>query len=293
MTKHEAPAGNYRIIKGSIGQSIQLPQNACRLNCSDLLHSDNVSDMASLDFFGGPGYHFVTDILDPNGDLQGQPACCINPSGNPHSIGGLAQNDIDPNIWIEVDSFAKSFYASIMADLGQVSTDNILANGALLESFTSNITNMTNNGTSVETFWLKAGPARQSYNEIKDITGPLQINPSVIYAQYFCQVPVLKSGGSLFLAILVADLVFLQALWKILNWITLAWLEYSDPCANVCGGCSKPDRELELLPMNTEAATNDMPVPEGRPPLLDRKTKHNPVESPQQHLLSPIADIDS
>ena len=43
------------------------------------------------------------------------------------------------------------------------------------------------------------------------------VNPAVIATQYFCQIPRLKSTGSLLIAIIVADLVFLQVLWKVLN----------------------------------------------------------------------------
>ena len=249
--------------------------------------------MASLDFFSDPGYHFMTNGLDSNGDVHGQPYCCINPAGHNFSgaIGSLAQHDMEPNIWIEADSFAKSFYSSIMADLGQISTENILANDSLLEFFTAFIKNMTNSDT-VETPWLKAGPARQSYDEIKNVTGPLQIKNSVIYAQYFCEVPVLKSGGSLFIAILIADLVFLQALWKILNWATVAWLEHSDPYANLCEGCSKLDRGLELSTRNTVKATNDLLVPNERPPLLDINTRHASFESEQRLILSPREVMD-
>lgn len=125
-----------------------------------------------------------------------------------------------------------------MADLGQASNDSILQNGTLLQHFTSNITSLKS-ADGVETLWLQAGPARQSCDEMKSTTGLLNVTgssnvSSVIYAQYFCQDPHLKPRGSLFIAILVADLVFLQTLWKILNWATISWLERSDPHANFC-----------------------------------------------------------
>ena len=53
------------------------------------------------------------------------------------------------------------------------------------------------------------GPARDSYEALKDQTGPLQ---AVVFTKYLCQVPRRKSTGTLLLSILVADLVFMQAL---------------------------------------------------------------------------------
>jgi hypothetical protein len=61
------------------------------------------------------------------------------------------------------------------------------------------------------------------------MTGDLVINKSVIASQYLCQLPKLKSNGSLFIAVLVADLVMLQALWIVVNWTTVTWLEHKSP----------------------------------------------------------------
>jgi hypothetical protein len=39
----------------------------------------------------------------------------------------------------------------------------------------------------------------------------------------------LKSNGSLFIAVLVADLVMLQALWVVVNWTMATWLDHKNP----------------------------------------------------------------
>ena len=65
------------------------------------------------------------------------------------------------------------------------------------------------------------------------------VTPSTIAAQYLCQVPQLKSATSLIISILVADLVFLQALWKIFNLAVSFWLERKQPEAKYCLGCEK------------------------------------------------------
>ena len=51
----------------------------------------------------------------------------------------------------------------------------------------------------------------------------LGMTPSVISTNSIYQLPQLKSGGNLFLAVLVADLVFLQAPWKIFS-LAIDWL---------------------------------------------------------------------
>ena len=101
------------------------------------------------------------------------------------------------------------------------------------------------------------GPAHDSYEALKDHTGPLNTSTAVISTKYLCQVPKRKSTGTLLLSILVADLVFMQALWKMFELCTVAWLAHKDPkgrkrssvrvdeaqrlmlvvIANYCSGC--------------------------------------------------------
>ena len=63
--------------------------------------------------------------------------------------------------------------------------------------------------------------------------------PAVIATQYYCQVPQLKSTGSLLVAVLVADLVFLQVLWKVLNLAVTFSMKRRRRDANYCDGCAK------------------------------------------------------
>jgi hypothetical protein len=160
-------------------------------------------------------------------------ACCIHPGSYvARTIAALAQTKAHPDIWIELDSFAKSFYASILADLGQNSESNMLLNTDSLEYFTSNLTgNITGENRWVNDVWKATQPANGSYSELRaqNMTGDLVINKSVIASQYLCQLPKLKSNGSLFIAVLVADLVMLQALWIVVNWTMVTWLEHKSP----------------------------------------------------------------
>lgn len=133
----------------------------------------------------------------------------------------------------------------------------------------------------------------QSYNELKDVTGPLTITPSTIYAEYLCQVPQRKPMGPLIVAIVVADLVFLQALWNILTWITTAWTERNYREAKFCEGClaamARGTYELSLT-APTDAAQGSSHVLSGTsisPALGSRRGRHRSSESEQPLVLSP------
>ncbi len=240
-----------------------------------------------MDFFT-PEYDFITQQVFDDGTL-GAPECCMNPGSAKlgSTLSEYVKNEAYPYIWVQADTFAKSFYSTVLADLGQNSTETFVSNGNLLQQNT-NFRNM-GNYTDVETTWLKAGPARKSYNDLKDSTGSLSIKPSTIYAQYFCQIPELKSGGSLFIAVLVADLVFLQALWKILTWSTTMWLEHSNEKANYCEGCLRSMGHTHEL-SKRGATSQYLPVRESRPSLIKRKPVAYSSESIQPLVMSPKSD---
>ncbi|KAF9770748.1 hypothetical protein IL306_011647 [Fusarium sp. DS 682] len=151
-------------------------------------------------------------------------ACCPKlPS--PLSAKILNESDTYPNIWLKADALAKATYSTILVDLGQtVSKNNILTDSKLLTRFTSNFSTarMAN---------LKSGPATDSYEALKKMTGPLGVTPSVIATTYICQVPRLKAAGNLIVAIIVADIVLLQAVWQLYKLATEAYLSKkgSDP----------------------------------------------------------------
>jgi hypothetical protein len=129
-----------------------------------------------------------------------------------------------------------------MADLGQNSSVNMVTDSAALEYFSTNLTDtVEGQNTYGMAAWHATNPAMQSYSEVKDITGLLSITPSVISQQYLCQVPKLKSRGPLFVAVLLADLVFLQELWKIVTLIMDWRLGRSDCQAIFCESCAARD----------------------------------------------------
>ncbi|KAF4812544.1 hypothetical protein CGCSCA5_v009119 [Colletotrichum siamense] len=76
----------------------------------------------------------------------------------------------------------------------------------------------------------------ESYSTIQPLMGPLSCDKATIAAQYLCSVPKQKSVGVMLLAIIIADLVFLQAAWKLLQ--CFADLKMANrPQINFCIGC--------------------------------------------------------
>lgn len=163
--------------------------------------SKNVSDIINLEFFNPPNYHFVTQGFNTSSQAIRVPSCCINPNWAPgasvaelHSLSVQSIRDGDlgdrlPSIWIQVDSFAKVFLSTILADLGQQDSVTALNSPHTLHYFSKNITRMAGPGYlfgvgreplngSVENWnpLLLAGPARVPYNETSG--GNLTITPS-------------------------------------------------------------------------------------------------------------------
>lgn len=65
------------------------------------------------------------------------------------------------------------------------------------------------------------------------------VQPATISKQYLCQIPKLKSTGSLIVSIVVADLVFLQAFWTIFTFTTTYFLTRRHPEAMSCATCTR------------------------------------------------------
>ena len=184
--------------------------------------SSPIQDISDLNFFN-IDYRFISNAT---------PVEVFWPGANHDtaSVSNLASNNASPNVWLASDSLAKSFYSTIMTDLGQTTaTPNILLNETALQYFTQNFTTMESTYMKAPFVNAVPGPANDSYDALKDQTGPLNTSVAVISTKYLCQVPRRKSTGTLFVSILVADLVFMQALWKIYNLLTVTWLVHKDP----------------------------------------------------------------
>ncbi|KAF2104861.1 hypothetical protein NA57DRAFT_51657 [Rhizodiscina lignyota] len=152
------------------------------------------------------------------------------------TVAGLVAQKAYPNIWKSADSLAKSAQSTVLVDLGQASeVPNILTNASALRDFTSGFP------TSLHANMLP-GPATKPYESLKDTTGPLTVTPSVISTEYICQVPQRKSAGMLIVAIFIADLVFLQALWIVFRLVVDHFFLRRIPGAGYCEGCAPQSR---------------------------------------------------
>lgn len=197
-------------------------------------------DLSSKEFFN-IHYHFI-EKTDESAN--------VNIYANPLDKNTLqkitdAHNDLNIRllIWDDVDRYGKSFYSTVLADLGQQNKPNILTSNDtdLLEEYTANIAGFSHKLNAV------MGPATSSYNETsQENFGPLEITPSTIHSQYLCQIPQRKPWSQLVLAILIADLVFLKLLWTVMNIAATWWVAKLDRDAMLCqGGIQRYHRAVD------------------------------------------------
>lgn len=183
------------------------------------------------------------------------------------SMPNISSNSFKMDFWSSVDTFAKSFYSTVLTDLGQTSSHpNILTDAILLEHFTTNfssiISTQMSRGSSVPE------PAQEPFNTL-NATETLGINPSVLAATYLCAVPRKKPTGTLIVSVLAADLVFLHSLFKVLNLVVRWWVKRKDRQAHVCEGCLEGKEllddsdEVPLRPMRVSQDGSYESVPVG------------------------------
>ena len=157
-----------------------------------------------------------------------------------------------------IDALAKSFYFMVLSDLGQAVATNVFTNPRFIMELQETIP-VQDVFTYTTAFDFDPTPPSDLYqnqtaffnyfgeffidyfvpNDTQIATSMPVVLPAVIATQYYCQVPQLKSMGSLLVAVLVADLVFLQVLWKVLNLAVTFSLKRRRRDANHCDGCAK------------------------------------------------------
>lgn len=232
--------------------------------------TNEVDDIESLDFFT-PDCYFVpfgstgveTEVLYcGTGDTVAGLASGDNTAGGPPPL---------PDIWIPADSISKALYFTVLTDLGQHSQPNLLVNQSLLEYFTQNFTNISRSHEDKLDPWgenifpgqtlLPSAPYTIADNSS---TYYLGVNASTLTTSYLCQVPQPKPLASLVFAVLVADLVLLQGLWKSFTFIVDFIWGKRHPEMGYCKGC-------------LEQKHGDVPVPDYDHAQLLRK-------GPYQHL---------
>jgi hypothetical protein len=147
------------------------------------------------------------------------------------------------------------FYETIMADLGQDSL-NVLSNGELLELYSSNITSIKTNPKSGGYLLSRMSSlAREPYTAKTASQWDLGISGSTLSGTYLCQIPRLKSTGTLIWSVLIANLVLLKALWSGFEMVVDAILVRKNPALRSCSGCERNSSSnvapegVQLLPV--------------------------------------------
>lgn len=149
-------------------------------------------------------------------------------------VANMYTYDYYGDFWLSADALLKVFEATMKTDLSQKTwAPNLLTNATLLEHFTQNLTWSSN----FTTRWRAADDLATAPFNPQNISHPLGVNDSTIAATYLCNVPRPKPGRELFQTILVADIVFLTALWRIFAFVMGYFVRRRDATANFCDGC--------------------------------------------------------
>lgn len=205
--------------------------------------------------------------------------------------------------------------STILTDLGQSNTSNILLSPELLQwalqypddkirtAMNARCCDLAKNETCDQD-WTNFGalaspsqspridqsllvPMNVSYDGFKDSMGPLGTTDSQVFSNYACSVPVLKSGGSLFVSVLVADLVFLSVLWTLTTWAATYLVQSRNSLAMACEmhSMSGDYRAIPLLTSDHAAHSSQQKlVPSPRASEYDlgdigQITTHRPLRS--------------
>jgi hypothetical protein len=218
------------------------------INLNRAANTPNVTaeEVMGIDFF-----NIWCGFSTRNGTGIGYDTSYCNDLGN---VSALLAGDLMPSIWSSVNVLAKATYFSMLADLGRDNSSgpNMLADPYLLTNLSSNMTIVNASLTPQFRAWLPSDEEEQSYNvSRKDLNpGPLGISPAILTTNYICQVPRMKSIGTLFLSVLVADLVLLQTLWTIFKLVVDTFLIGNRSKLKGCEGCavsSKLDEDEPLV----------------------------------------------
>lgn len=206
---------------------------------------DRVSDITDTAFFNLE-YQFIKL------HWENAPSFQLPPGNPPYDLdtGGLAAAQEHPNIWANVDVLAKAAYSTVLTDLGQVDAPhNLLNNPSQLAHFTANFSTWRKHIANAQ-----PGPMVTSYDTAKGSTGALEVKPSVFVLDYVCQVPRRKAMGNLIVSVLVADLVFLQAVWSLYKIAVDYVLGKKVPDSHWCDGCRN---RQEAIPLHGAESDDD------------------------------------
>lgn len=156
-----------------------------------------------------------------------------------------------PQIWRQVDRLGKSMYSAVLADLGQSGISpksNIVTNATTLQQFSADFSDIA--GFTPLVFTQLETQNYTSRQHSINSTGPLGVTPSTISTKYLCQVPQRKSSGDILVSVLLADLVLLQAAWKLYTFIVDIVMFRKRPSLKHCDGCIDKQSHIQRLCAN-------------------------------------------
>lgn len=246
----------YEQLALAVGYTAPLDgESTCDTGTVNLFPNPDIDDYTQLEFF-------VCDVifLSNQGNIVWMPntntvADWADPKKNGPTPGNAGYGI--PNVTTTVDTFAKALYSLVLADFGVADSTNALSTWAGVQWLQSQVDEDL--ASHSEGLWSGCPvdvqgdigpfyPTNEAYHSVVDnLEQPPDLNstsPPTIFAQYMCSIPKRKGGGALFFAVLIADLVFLQALWTLLNFAATAWLQQRYKEVNYCEGCRSRDSLL-------------------------------------------------
>ena len=150
---------------------------------------------------------------------------------------------------VALDRLAKTFYAEVMIDTGNPNA-TVLTDPNLLEDWTRDFPDNIELLSAVSI--ARGIPTRYEQAHHHPPAGRLGTSPSRINLQYICEVPRLRPIPSVVGSVVVADLVYLQALWMVYTWALTRWTKKHDPRALYCEGCMKQMKEDGPCPLKEQ-----------------------------------------
>jgi len=185
----------------------------------------------------------------------------------PHTVEDWAtsyqtgQNWGLPNISITADAFAKSFYSLLLMDFGMNVTTN-----ALLTPRGIQYLQAINDTDLALASGKDIGHIGKVYVPGTGLALANSTKPVTLFSQYLCSVPRPKNAFSVFVAVILADIVFLNSCWTVFGWGLNYWVGRRDPSMMQCETCrtgrarevvapsSKPRDESEEILLQPSAA---------------------------------------
>jgi hypothetical protein len=211
------------------------------------LTRSDVTDYKSLDFF-----YCDTGFNDDGGGLSWMHPPNTIQHWYDQWTPEAAQNNYDasmPNISLVVDAFAKTYYSLLLSDFNtteETKATNALSTSEGIEYLqTVNDTDLANVRSI---FGDKGGGAiGRSTNNLTNLNQPLDFaQHTTLFSRYLCSIPKQKSTFKLLFAVVLADIVFLNACWTVFGWIATWWLGRTDPHAEHCIGCVNATHDIPL-----------------------------------------------